>query len=145
MNYCQQNRTSVGYSCPGAVTNSCHRNQKDMSYDSGNRNPYSCQTQMTMQNQSCFGEKLPKMTQEQLFCYLNQVSFVISDLLLYLDTHPDDQQALMHCRKHISMRKQALEEYARLYGPLTIDTANDSDSESWKWVSTPWPWEGRKK
>ncbi len=144
MNTCQQSRAS-SYGCSGVVKNSCRTNQNGRTYEPEHRNPHGYQTQMTVQNQSCFGEKFPRMTQEQLFCYLNQVSFVISDLLLYLDTHPNDQQALQHCREHISMRKQALAEYARLYGPLTIDTANDNASESWNWVSTPWPWEGRKK
>ena len=37
---------------------------------------------------------------------------------------------------------KALKEYARLYGPLTIDTANDTCSRRWEWVMQPWPWEG---
>lgn len=90
-------------------------------------------------------EELARMNQEQLLLYINQVSFVISDMLLYLDTHPFDCKALAHCNKHLAMRKHALKEYARLYGPLTIDTANDAASESWEWVNTPWPWEGRLK
>ena len=93
---------------------------------------------------SCpFNRELKTMTQEQLLRYIDQISFVVSDMLLYLDTHPDDQCALNFCREHISMRRQALNEYARLYGPLTIDTADDAASDSWLWVTTPWPWEGR--
>lgn len=86
---------------------------------------------------------LCQMNQCQLLTYLNEVSFVVSDMLLYLDTHPEDQKALEFCREHISLRSQALKEYASRFGPLTIDTADDNASASWSWVETPWPWEGR--
>ena len=66
------------------------------------------------------------MNQEQLLTYINQVSFVVSDMLLYLDTHPTDREALAYCEDHIAMRNKALKEYAALYGPLTIDTADDA-------------------
>ena len=85
------------------------------------------------------------MNQEQLLAYINQVSFVVSDMLLYLDTHPTDREALAYCEDHIAMRNKALKEYAVLYGPITIDTADDASSECWEWVNTPWPWEGRLK
>ena len=86
---------------------------------------------------------LCQMNQCQLLTYLNEVSFVVSDMLLYLDTHPNDQTALEFCREHISLRSQALKEYSSRFGPLTIDTADDNASTSWNWVETPWPWEGR--
>ena len=43
------------------------------------------------------------------------------------------------------MRQEALETYARFYGPLTIDTANDNMSRSFQWVQQPWPWEPQRK
>lgn len=85
------------------------------------------------------------MNQQQLLLYISQVSFVVYDTLLYLDAHPCDEKALACFQEHLSMRNHALKEYARLYGPLTIDTADDVSSKSWEWVSTPWPWEGRLK
>ena len=45
----------------------------------------------------------------------------------------------MECKNR---RVAALKEYAKYYGPLTIDTADDEASESFLWVETPWPWEG---
>jgi spore coat protein JB len=86
---------------------------------------------------------MEQMTQEQLLLHITEVSFVITDMLLYLDTHPDEQQALDFIKDHIVMRNNALKIYSRLYGPLTIDTADDNASNSWEWVNTPWPWEGR--
>lgn len=73
---------------------------------------------------------------------INEVSFAVNDIVLYLDTHPFDEKALAYYEEMSEMRDKSLKEYARLYGPLTIDTANDSCSRQWEWVMQPWPWEG---
>ena len=79
--------------------------------------------------------------QTALFQYINEVSFAINDMNLYLDTHPEDKKALAFMEEHVQMRKRALKEYAMKYGPLTIDTTDDGQSCSWDWVMQPWPWE----
>ena len=78
-----------------------------------------------------------KMSKEQLLCRINQVSFAVSDMILYLDTHPEDEEARAYFEEKSALRNEALEEYARCYGPLTIDTANDTCSRSWEWVNQP--------
>ena len=91
---------------------------------------------------------------KQLLNRINQVSFAVDDLLLYLDTHPCDERALMLCRKMVKERKELsffqdasarriklMNEYAEKYGPLTIDNAAKSDENSWKWMEQPFPWE----
>ncbi len=77
----------------------------------------------------------------QLMQWINETSFAVDDLLLYLDSHPDDEQALDCYREYVRMRKDAVNEYARCYAPLTIDTADEQKDCSWQWVSQPWPWE----
>ena len=61
-----------------------------------------------------YSTDLGAMNQEQLLTYINQVSFVVSDMLLYLDTHPTDREALAYCEDHIAVRNKALKEYACL-------------------------------
>ena len=78
---------------------------------------------------------------DMLLKKINEVSFAVDDILLFLDTHPDCQEALDFYRQNVAIRKEALSEYARLYGPLTIDTADDSCSRSWEWIQQPFPWE----
>lgn len=78
---------------------------------------------------------------EQLLQLINEVSFAKDDILLYLDTHPNDEQALEFFHENECIRQRALQEYASCFGPLTIDTANDTCSNSWEWVMQPWPWE----
>ncbi len=84
-------------------------------------------------------------TREQLLEHINQVSFAVNELTLFLDTHPECQEARAYFEEKSALRKEALEEYARLYGPLTIDAANDSCSQSWQWIHQPWPWEPIRK
>ena len=78
---------------------------------------------------------------ESLLAWINQVSFAVNEMTLYLDTHPDDEDALAFFREKLKMRQEALETYARFYGPLTIDTAKDSCTERWNWINEPWPWQ----
>lgn len=78
--------------------------------------------------------------QQQLLNWINMISFAIQDTQLYLDTHADDQEALEYfCHFH-KLRLEALEEYARRFTPLTIDTVTCSEDQ-WKWVMDKWPWE----
>lgn len=81
-----------------------------------------------------------KLEKEKLFQWINMISFVVDDALLYLDTHPEDKEAIEYFNHFCELRNQALKEYALCYEPLTIDTAL-SDNE-WRWVKAPWPWEG---
>ena len=80
-------------------------------------------------------------SREFLLKRINEVSFAVNDILLFLDTHPDCQEALDFYTANVKIRKEALAEYARLNGPLTVDTADDSCSRSWEWVKQPFPWE----
>lgn len=81
------------------------------------------------------------MSRNELMEHINQVSFAVDDVKLYLDTHPCDEEALAFFREYSRLRNEALQEYAKLYGPITIDTAGDSCDDSWKWVNEPWPWQ----
>lgn len=76
-----------------------------------------------------------------LLKHINEVSFAVDDVKLYLDTHPCDEKALAYFEKYSRMRNEALREYAENYGPLTVDTAIYSDSENWNWIDEPWPWQ----
>lgn len=84
-------------------------------------------------------------SKEQLMQYINEVSFAVTEINLYLDTHPNDERALAYFQETSRMRKEALDQYSKLYGPLTIDTADMSCSRSWEWVNQPWPWEPKRK
>ena len=82
-----------------------------------------------------------QLNRKELLNHINQVSFAVDDVKLYLDTHPCDQQALVYFQEYSRMRNKALKEYAAQYGPLTIDTAAESWTDRWNWINEPWPWQ----
>ena len=102
----------------------------------------SCQNKMCpCQNQptttSCGCPKYNSCSKKHLLNEIMALNFAINDLALYLDTHPNDTNAIrMHCE--YSEKQIALTaEYQKLYGPLTINFMSDT----WNWIDEPWPWE----
>ncbi|MEY8336575.1 spore coat protein CotJB [Lachnospiraceae bacterium 62-35] len=77
---------------------------------------------------------------EQLMNVINQASFAMDDVVLYLDTHPCDSDALAYYQQVKDMRNQAVETYAAQYGPLTANQVNPGNY--WSWITEKWPWEG---
>lgn len=76
---------------------------------------------------------------QNLLHYITEVSFVLVDVALFLDTHPDDKAAMAYYDKYKRERMEAVKEYENMYGPLTNYSVN---SPEWSWIDDPWPWEG---
>lgn len=76
----------------------------------------------------------------QLMKQLNEVSFAIDEVILYLDTHPCDQEAMNYYHRCLAMRQEAMCAYQSMFGPLTKDGIESDDY--WTWIEGPWPWEG---
>lgn len=74
---------------------------------------------------------------------LMALDFVAHELLLYLDTHPDDEEAFNMYKKISKLAATAHEKYTRLYGP--VDTADIADGKSFTWLKNPWPWDYNAK
>lgn len=73
---------------------------------------------------------------------LNQVQcygFAAHDMLLYLDTHPDDKKAFLLFKDLVMKTKVAVKEFEDEFGPLTAFSSANFDSFSW--LDSPWPWE----
>ncbi len=77
-----------------------------------------------------------------LFKVITEEGFAAYETLLYLDTHPADQDALDYFYFHTQRYQAAVKEYEHLYGPLTLRMDSASKAESWTWMQQPWPWEG---
>lgn len=76
---------------------------------------------------------------KKLFRDIQIVSFAIDDIKLFLDTHPQNEEAMNYFRHYRDIMETMVAKYTEQYGPLTV---NDSKAEeSWEWVYTPWPWE----
>lgn len=83
------------------------------------------------------------MNQKQLLMWINEVSFAVTEMALYLDTHPDDAEAHAYFNHFSEERNKALALYSSTYTPLTLDSVPEADPCSqWSWGTEPWPWEG---
>lgn len=85
---------------------------------------------------------VPTGSRKKLLCYIDEVSFAVYEAMLFLDTHPNDENAALYFQEHNRKRNFALEQYAKAYGPLNIGAMDDEASRSWEWACQPWPWEG---
>ena len=47
------------------------------------------------------------MNQKELFCFINQVSFMLDDITLFLNTHPNCMEAIEAYNHYKEMRKEA--------------------------------------
>lgn len=72
---------------------------------------------------------------ERLMAQISAVSFALDDLVLFLDTHPAQQEAVSLRKQLIEERKRLLKEYDQKYYPLTKDCEG-------VWTEGPMPWEG---
>jgi spore coat protein JB len=69
---------------------------------------------------------------------LQALEFVLLELGIYLDTHPDDTEAFTLFKQYAAMEKAAKSAYESKYGPLMKASAATGDS--YRWLQEPWPW-----
>ena len=64
--------------------------------------------------------------------------FACWELHLFLDTHPNNKDAIRKLEEYTAKADRLKKEYEEKSGPL-----GDSSQETtrWAWVSDPWPWE----
>ena len=70
-------------------------------------------------------------SEEKMLHDIGIADFVLTDLMLYLDTHPTDRNAI---------KTQMEREFSREYYPLRKDLAESN--KEWRWGNAPLPWEG---
>lgn len=70
---------------------------------------------------------------------LQALEFVVTELGLYLDTHPDDQEAFALFQKYVAMEREARSTYERTHGP--VRQAEAAAASRYNWPDDPWPWE----
>lgn len=78
------------------------------------------------------------MSQGAMFEAIRQVSFVMDELRLFLDTHPKDRRALEMFLSNQEMRRGLIADYTEKYGP--IDSYFINMDGTWSWTNPPMPW-----
>ena len=72
---------------------------------------------------------------------LQTMAFAIQELALYLDTHPEDHEALQLYRSYQAMYDQGRAKYEKMCCPLNHMSVTEG---AYKWFDDPWPWEYAK-
>lgn len=71
---------------------------------------------------------------------LQTIDFVIVELALYLNTHPNDGDAIRQYNEYIHLRKGVVKKFEKEFGPLTSFGYSYS-RHPWDWKEAPWPWQ----
>lgn len=89
---------------------------------------------------NCNNSGCEQQSRPSLFSEINEISFVLDELRLYLDTHPNCDKALDMYSKYQSLRREKVDEYTRNYG--SIDAYYVNTDNGWSWGDDKMPWEG---
>lgn len=76
---------------------------------------------------------------EELLVNIGEASFMMHDLNLYLDVHPNDVEALRKFSEYRNKSNELITKYERKYGPLAVK-GDVSTNTPFNWVTTSWPW-----
>ena len=69
------------------------------------------------------------------------IDFTLVELILYLDTHPFDKQAMEYFNHYARIENQLMHDFSMRYYPLTAEHA--TANHEWSWVLSPMPWENQ--
>ncbi len=81
------------------------------------------------------------MNKIELLHAISCVSFAMDDLRLFLDTHPDNKEAIAYFNEMQHKRQHLLQDYTEQFGGLTSYCPNENAC-AWMWNDCPMPWEG---
>ncbi len=76
---------------------------------------------------------------QQLLRDVQNVAFLVKEAQLFLDTHPEDANALSYFDYYNKLLDTLTAEYEDKFGPLTVYGIKANDG--WSWIEQPWPWE----
>ena len=74
-----------------------------------------------------------EMTRKEMADRIKAYEFAITDISLYLDTHPEDEKAICLHRNYCKKVKELKDDYQKIYGPLTINYP----CKKWRWLEEP--------
>lgn len=76
----------------------------------------------------------------ELLTPLQETDFALVELTLYLDTHPNDLQALEQFNQLSHRRHEQAALFEQEFGPL-LGFGHSYSRYPWQWVEPPWPWQ----
>lgn len=70
---------------------------------------------------------------------LMAIDFAGHDLSLYLDTHPEDDEAFETYKELLELAREGRRRYAERFGPICKTDLEDAGQ--YTWLNGPWPWD----
>ncbi|MGP4060117.1 spore coat protein CotJB [Halobacillus litoralis] len=71
---------------------------------------------------------------------IQMVDFALVELTLYLDTHPQDSQAIQQFNQLAVESRDLKTMYEKQFGPLR-QFGGSFSGYPWNWGDSPWPWQ----
>ncbi|MGR9049892.1 spore coat protein CotJB [Halobacillus faecis] len=71
---------------------------------------------------------------------IQMVDFALVELTLYLDTHPQDTQAIQQFNQLAVESRDLKSAYEQRFGPLR-QYGGSFSGYPWNWGDSPWPWQ----
>ena len=81
-------------------------------------------------------------SKQALLLEVQQLSFALVDLNLFLDINPDCQDAINDYNVIFKQYWQVRTQYEIAYGPLA-NFGHCPATYPWSWINDPWPWEAQ--
>lgn len=75
-----------------------------------------------------------------LLTKLMELDFMSVDLGLYLDTHPNNAEAIAEYNKVVRAADAVRSKYEKAHGPLCSFRSINRCDDKWQWDDNPWPW-----
>ena len=76
---------------------------------------------------------------DDLLIGIGQYSFMMHDMNLYLDVHPNDREALNKFIMYRDKVNELINNYERKYGPLCVK-GDMNNNIPFAWENSMWPW-----
>jgi spore coat protein JB len=79
------------------------------------------------------------MDKDNILRELTALDFMLVDLQLFLDTHPEDHEALNRYNEILAKANVLRGQYESMCGPLY--SFRSFNPCHWDWYNDPWPWQ----
>ncbi len=76
---------------------------------------------------------------EEVLLKIQELSFAVKDLNIYLDVYPDDLECLEIFKRYSKELDELRKLYEKEFGPICASQI--TSSREFTWVKNPWPWD----
>ena len=90
-------------------------------------------------NNGTNGSRVEMTNKSRIIQNVYELGFVMTEALLYLDTHPNDNEAIEYYNTMKKRYNDAVEAYENSIGPLTFNSTGVNNY--FDWAATPLPWD----